>query len=287
VSVRRALAGLGEALAQELSSAVCADSWLGRVEPRAKVLGVILLVFGSTLLHTLWSLGALLAVVLLLALSIRLPARRLARVWLGVPLFSLAIILPAATNLVTPGAAVLTLWHFGHAIRIGPWILPEAITVTSSGLTVAGRFLLRSADCITLSYLLIATTESMVLLNGLRRLGMPKVFGMVLTMGQRYLAVILRAAEEIHLAKLSRTVAAGPLRSEQRWIAAGIGMLFRRTHRLAQEIQYAMISRGYDGDLQLRSRSGLRAPDLVWIVGILALAAALIVMDRLCLGSLY
>jgi cobalt ECF transporter T component CbiQ len=287
VSVRRALAGLGESLAQELSSAVCADSWLGRVEPRAKVIGVILLVFGSTLLHTLWSLGALLAVVLLLALSIRLPARRLARVWLGVPLFSLAIILPAATNLVTPGAAVLTLWHFGHAIRIGPWILPEAITVTSSGLTVAGRFLLRSADCITLSYLLIATTESMVLLNGLRRLGMPKVFGMVLTMGQRYLAVILRAAEEIHLAKLSRTVAAGPLRSEQRWIAAGIGMLFRRTHRLAQEIQYAMISRGYDGDLQLRSRSGLRAPDLVWIVGILALAAALIVMDRLCLGSLY
>ena len=285
MSVRRALARLGEAFAQELSSAVCADSWLGRVEPRAKVLGVFLLVFGSTLLHTLWSLGALLAVVLLLALSIRLPARRLARVWLGVPLFSLAIILPAATNLVTPGAAVLTLWHFGHAVRIGPWILPEAITVTSSGLTVAGRFLLRSTDCITLSYLLVATTEPAILLNGLRRLGMPKVFGMVLTMAQRYLAVILRAAEEIHLAKLSRTVTAGPLRSEQRWVASGIGMLFRRTHKLAQEIHCAMISRGYDGDLQLRSRSGLRKSDLVWLGGTFVLTLAMVVVDRLHPGS--
>ena len=67
-------------------------------------MGVFALIFGSTLLHSLWSLGALLAIAALLALSVRLPARRLARVWLGVPLFSLAIILPAATNLVTPGS---------------------------------------------------------------------------------------------------------------------------------------------------------------------------------------
>jgi len=285
--VRRALARLGEALARELSSPPCTESWLGGIEPRAKVGGVFLLVFASTFLHTPAALAALFAVIIVLALSIGLPPKRLARVWLGVPVFSLAIILPAVTNLVTPGETVLSLWHIGNAVTLGPWVIPETITVTSTGLVLAGRFLLRSVDCVTLCYLLIATTDAMVLLNGLRRLGMPKAFGMVLTMAQRYLAVILRVAEEIHLAKLSRTIAAGPVRGEQRWVAAGIGMLFRRTHRLAEDVQYSMISRGYDGDLQVRSRSVLRVRDLAWLLAAISLAAVLIGLDRLRLGSPY
>ncbi len=187
--VRRALAALGEALAREMTSSPCADSWLGRIEPRAKILGIFTLVFASTLLHSLWSLGALLLLVMIVSLSIRLSGRKLGRVWLGVPLFSFAIILPAATNLVTPGTAILPLIHFGHTIAVGPWIIPETISVTGTGLVVAGRFLLRSTDCVMLSYLLIASTEPAVLLDSLRRLGMPRVFGMVLTMAHRYLAV--------------------------------------------------------------------------------------------------
>jgi cobalt/nickel transport system permease protein len=286
-SVRRALAGFGEALARELSSSPCTESWLGSIEPRAKIAGLFALVFASTFLQSIWSLAALFALILVLALSIRLPVRPLAHVWLGVPLFSLAIILPATTNLVTPGASALSLWHFGHAVRLGPWIVPETITITYTGLVVAGRFLLRSVDCVTLCYLLVATTDSVLLLNGMRRLGMPKVFGMILTMAQRYLAGILRVAEEIHLAKLSRTIASGPLRNEQRWVAAGIGMLFRKTHKLAHEVQNAMISRGYDGDLQVRSQSVLHTRDIVWLIGLTTLTSAIIIFDRLCLRSLH
>lgn len=284
--VRRGLSSLGEALARELASPPCAESWLGRIEPRAKVGGLFLLVFASTFLHTSSALAALFAVIILLALSIGVQLKRLARVWLGVPLFSLAIILPAVTNLVTPGETVLTLWRIGNAVKLGPWVIPETITVTNTGMALAVRFLLRSIDCVTLCYLLIATTDAMALLNGLRRLGMPRVFGMVLTMAQRYLAVVLRVAEEIHLAKLSRTMVTGPVRSEQRWVASGIGMLFRRTHRLAEEVQCSMISRGYDGDLQVRSRSVLHVRDAAWLLAAVTLALALVLLDRLCLWRL-
>ncbi|MCX6345194.1 MAG: cobalt ECF transporter T component CbiQ [Armatimonadetes bacterium] len=278
--VRRALAAIGEAMTKFLIDSPCVGSWLGAVEPRLKVAGVFLLVIACTLLHSLWSLGAMFAMAVTLALSIGLPVKRLLGVWLGAPLFSLAIIIPAATNLVTPGDAVLRIWDFGGSVHLGPWVLPHAIIVTDSGLTVAARFLLRSLDCITLSYLLIASTDSMVLLNGLRRLGMPKVFGMVLTMTQRYLAVMLRVAEEIHLAKLSRTISAGPLRNEQKWVAAGIGMLFRRTQKLAGEVQNAMISRGYDGDLQIRLRAAIKASDVMWLICSLAFAFVLYVFDK-------
>jgi cobalt/nickel transport system permease protein len=279
--VRRALARIGESLAREISSPPYAESWLGRVEARAKVVGVLTLVIVSTLLHELTPLAALFATTLILALSLGLPTRRLVHVWLGVPLLNLAIILPAATNLVTPGLPLMTIWRFGHPAAIGPWVIPEAIAVTNSGLIVAGRFLLRSADCITLSYLLVVTTDPQALLHALSRLGMPKMFGMVLTMAQRYLGLVLRAAKEIHLAKLSRTITGGPTRGEQRWVAAGIGTLFRRAHRLAQEVENAMLSRGFDGDLQLSREPSVRPTDFAWLVATFVLGAVLVISEHL------
>ena len=278
--VRRALASLAEVLAQELT-APTRDSWLTRIEPRAKIVGVLTLVIGATLLHGLWPLAALFAVALVMAFSARITAKRLARMWIGVPLFSLAIILPAALNLITDGPAVLTIWRFGPESKLGPWALPETLTVTQSGLIVAARFVLRSLNCVTLGLVLVASTGAPTLLNSLRRLGMPRIFGMVLTMTHRYLAVLLRAAEEIHLAKLSRTISAGPLRGEQRWVAAGIGILFRRTYRLAQEVQQAMLSRGYDGDLQIKPGPSLRLTDGAFLLAGIAVMLGLILADRL------
>jgi len=278
--VRRALARLAEALAQELT-AQSNDSWLTRIEPKAKIVGILILVVGATLLQGLWPITALFAVAVLMAVSAGLPARRLARVWLAVPLFSLAIILPATLNIVTDGPPVLALWRFEPGSRLGPWALPEALTITRSGLIVGGRFVLRSLACVTLTLTLIGSTDASALLSALRRLGMPRVFGMVLAMTHRYLALLLRAAEEIHLAKLSRTIAPGPLRREQRWVAVGVGILFRRTHRLAQEVQEAMLSRGYDGDLQVKPASGLRLADGVCLLASIAVTLALVLADRL------
>ncbi|HUV04045.1 MAG TPA: cobalt ECF transporter T component CbiQ [Armatimonadota bacterium] len=281
MAVRRALAGLAEALAGELSSPARSESWLARIEPRAKVLGIVALIFGTSLLNDLLPLAALSVAAVVLALSGRTGLRRLAKVWLGVPLFSLAIILPAMTNLVTQGSPVAVICHIGPGAKLGPWSIPDTIAITSSGLVVAGRFLLRVFASVTLAFVLIATTDHSALLNGLRRLGMPRAFGMVLAMTQRYLALLLRTAEEIHLAKLSRTITAGSLRNEQRWVAAGIGSLFRRTHRLMQEVHDAMLSRGYDGDVRATCKSRLRISDGLWLACAIAVTAALILSDRL------
>ncbi len=286
LSVRKALASMGEALALELCSSPCSNSWLGRLEPRAKVLGVFSLIFASTFLHNLISLGTLFAITLIVCVTISMPPRRLIHIWMGVPLFSLALILPAVTSWVTPGTSILTIWNLGHALSIGPFTIPGNVYVTSEGLIVASRFLLRTIDCITLSYLLVSTTDSQILLSGLRRLGMPKIFGMVMTMAQRYVEVILRAAEEIHLAKLSRTISSGPIRNEQRWVAVGMGLLFRKTHRLAGEVHNAMLSRGFDGDLQLGSQSKWQMSDAIWLVLVMVLVVSLILLDRGYLGAL-
>lgn len=279
--LRRSLAGFGEALAREFASASNARGVLSRLDPRAKIVGVLLLIVTATLIQKLIPLAMLLVVAMMLSAVGGVGARRIARVWLGVPLFSLAIILPAVTNLVTPGRSIVTICRFGAGATLGAWHLPEMLTITLPGILVAARFLLRSTDCVMLAFLLAATTDHAALVNGLRRLGMPKAMGMVLSMAQRYLVILVRAAEEIHLAKLSRTISTGPTRREQHWVASGMGSLFRRTHRLAREIHDAMISRGYDGDLKVGEMRGLHPRDIVWLVACAIIVVSLVSCEHI------
>ena len=279
--LRRTLARIGEILAKELTSSVKIDSWLFRMEPRAKIICIFLLLVCGSILQNLETLFALLFLAFFVGLSARISVQRLARVWLGVPLFSLAIILPASLNLITPGETAFILWRIGPEHNFFGYIFPPAITITWNGLMVAGRFLLRSICCVSLVWLLIASTDSAVLLNAFRRLGLPKVFGMILMMCQRYLVTLLHSAEEIHLAKLSRSISVSSLRKEQHWVAAGTGILFRKTYFLAQEVYNAMIARGYDGDLQVSRTGALQRADFIWMTGAFVFVVFLYLTDRL------
>lgn len=281
--VRQGLDNLTEILAREVASQKAADCWLRHVEPRAKIVGIFVLIFGMTFLQGLLPLALLLALAIVLIISARIRFGQLIRLWVGVPLFSLAIVIPATTNFVTPGKSLITIWHFGPNATLWHWHLPEVLAITDSGAIVATRFLLRTVDAVTLAFLLVATTGHPELIGGLRRLRMPRVFGMVLAMAQRYLAVLLRVAEEMHLAKLSRTICPQSLRQEQRWVASGIANLFRRTHSLAQEIHSAMLSRGFDGEVRLLSKGQIRLSDVIWLVVVTLLLAGLIIIDRIAL----
>ena len=250
--LRRAVGGFARLLEEMLSHEQRAEApgLLQSLDARAKLLGLAGLLVTVTLLQRRASIIAAYGLALLLGLVSGLSVGRLLRVWLTVPLFSTAIIAPATLNLVTPGAAVLTLCHPSLS-HFGPWALPPVLTVTAPGLFLAGRFLLRIGACVTFALLLTTTTRPDRLFQGLRGLGVPRVFVLLLGMMVSYLAVFLRAAQEIHLARISRTAALGPTRREQAWVAAGIGSLLRRTHALGQAVFHAMLSRGYTGEARL------------------------------------
>ncbi len=250
--LRRAVGGFARVLEEMLAHEQRAEApgLLQSLDPRAKLLGLFALLVTATLLQRPVSLAAAYAFALLLGLASGLPVRRLLRASLTLPLFSAALLAPAALNLVTPGRTVLTLGHLAHS-HLGPWALPPVLTLTAPGLFVAGRFLLRIGACVTFALLLTATTRPDRLFRGLRGLGLPRVFVLLLGMMVNYLAVFLRAAQEIHLARISRTAALGPTRREQAWVAAGVGSLLRRTHALGQAVFRAMLSRGYTGEARL------------------------------------
>jgi len=251
---------------------------LQELDPRAKALGLLGLIVLTTWLAT-WralALDALICLVLVALSGIKL--RRLAGIWLAVPLFSALLVIPATLNLIIPGEVLLPLWHTGQG-RWGPWVMPDAVGVTDAGLEAGARFVTRSLLCVTLALILARTTRPDRLFRGLRALGVPKIFVMLLTMMERYVVVLVRSAEEIHLVKLSRTITPGSLRQEQAWVAAGAGSLFRRSRSLGNAVYLAMLSRGFTGDVHLLEEARFRLADAAFIAAAGAACAALLAVE--------
>lgn len=238
---------------------------LQQIDPRAKVIGLIGLVVCTTLLNQFNSLLIAYSLCLLLALLSKIPLHRLFHVWMVVPLFSAAIMLPAMLNIVTPGEAIFTIWHFPH-LYIGPWRLPVSLSITDTGIFIALRFILRTTTCVTLALLLTITTPANRLFRGLRSMGVPVLFIMLLNMMERYVTIFLRTATEIHLAKISRSIDQLSIREEQAWVASGIGSLFRRTQTLGNAVYLAMLSRGYRGDIFLLEEQRWQLEDWAFIM---------------------
>ncbi|MEI7833769.1 MAG: cobalt ECF transporter T component CbiQ [bacterium] len=276
--VRRALGSFANIMRELLDNEAVAarPGLLQGVDARAKVIGLLGLLVVATLAHRPATLAIMLLVGITLALLSQVPPRRLLSAWLAVPLFSAAIMLPALLNVITPGNAILTLWP-AHTV-IGPWTFADGISVTDSGLFVAGRFLLRLTVCVTLALLLTTTTPVARLFRGLRALGVPQLFVTLLGMMSRYLTVFIRAAEEIHLAKISRSPGSGSLRQEQAWVAGGMGSLYRRTRTLGDDIYLAMVARGYTGEIHLLDEPRFELSDWAFLMFTVGFAVVLLVL---------
>ena len=277
--VRRGLGGLVGIATVLLDDGLAAgrQGWLGRVDARAKLLGLLSVLVATTFLRNLGPLALCLGAAWALAWFGGLDMRRVALALLAVPAFTLALAAPAAFNVVTAGTPLVVLCHLGGG-HWGPWRVPEFLTVTDRGLFVAARFALRSAACVSLASVLAAATRPQDLFKGLRVLGVPAAFVMVAAMMTRYLDLLLRSAEEIHLAKLSRSLGGVGVAREQAWAAAGMGELYRRSRTVAESVAEAMVSRGYTGEVHTLRQGRWSWQDGTFVAGCLAFGAALLAL---------
>jgi len=281
--VARTLARLADtvrqAMAQERTAR--ADGWLQRLDARAKVVGGLALIVSTTLVRGPWPLAALYAATLVAAATSKVPvASALKRVWLTVPLFTGLIVLPATLNLITPGEPVAVLARLGQGATLGPWALPEVITVTREGIAVALLVLARVASAVAIAVLVTATTRWQELLAGLRALKVPSAFVMVAEMTYRYFFVLAGLARSDFLGRRSRTMAQ-PERPEARGFVAGrAGTLFRHSLELSRQVNLAMVSRGWDGTPRVLGERPLAGRDAVAAALATVLAAGMVISER-------
>jgi cobalt/nickel transport system permease protein len=123
--------------------------------------------------------------------------------------------------------------------------------------------LLKFALTISSALLLIATTSFPGVCHALRRLGFPALFVSQLLFLYRYIFVLMEETMRIVRAREMRST--GVHSGGFRMFARLIGVLFLRTVDRAERIYYAMLSRGFQGDVPSLKQSRMAFRDVAFI----------------------
>ena len=254
---------------------------LQRLDARFKLLGVMLFVICTSLLHFLPFIYGLYGLALLLALISRIEAWQfIKRVWLVLPFFVGLIALPATLNIFTPGDPLLTIYTFAETHHIGPYVVPANIAVTRQGIFSALFLVGRVATSVSFVLLLTMTTPWSDLLKALRSVGIPQIYVQTLAMTLRYLMHFSQIVQETHIAKKSRMIRMRNPKEEQGWIAGQIGTLFKRSMQMSNEVHRAMTARGYQGEVRILNVFRIKKWDYVWVTICGSLSGVLLYFGR-------
>ena len=251
------------------------------LDARMKVLGILSLIVCTSLIHSVPCLYGLYGMTLILAFLSKIKATFfLRRIWLALLFFVGAIALPATLNLFTPGEPVFTLFSLNQAHQIGPYSIPQDISLTRQGISAALLLAGRVATSLSFVLLLVLTTSWASLLKALRSLWVPQIYVQTLAMTLRYLMLLSQTVQEMCLAKKSRTLRVGKTSAEQRWVAGQMGALFRWSMQLSVQVHQAMVARGYRGEVRILSSFQIRKRDYLWVAFCAGLSGIVMYLGR-------
>lgn len=250
------------------------NSLLHRLDPRTKILGVLLLSI-AIFLPKAWPGYALLGALVLTAVWIsRVPLGMILR---GLRLILIFLVIASLFNLfLTPGEPIFTLGR---------------LSISREGLMISAQAVIRLLLLIISASLLTLTTSPIRLTDGLERLlrpftriGVPAhELALMMTIALRFIPTLMEEADRIMRAQAARGAdfQSGSVTDRVRGLIPVLVPLFVAAFRRADELATAMEARGYRGgqgrtrmkELQWSLRDGLA-------LGLLLLLTALVVYLR-------
>lgn len=260
--VEKTLAGLAEAFERSLySEEIGARAGLLQgLDPRIKLVGLLLLIIAAAAARALPVIGAVFVVAVALALLSRIALTTLLkRVWLGALLFTGVIALPAL--FLTPGRPIARLPLLDWAI-------------SAQGLTSALFLMGRVLTSTTLATTLILTTPWADVLKALRVLRVPVLFVVILGMTYRYIFLILQTARDMFESRQSRTVGRLDGAEGRRVATASVGVLLSKSFQLSNDVYLAMQSRGFRGEIHTLDEFRATPRDWFALAAFVAVAGA-------------
>jgi energy-coupling factor transport system permease protein len=148
------------------------DSWLHRLDPRTKLWAVLLAGAAGLMFRQIGALVGLLLLAHLALLSARVPSDRIR--WLWARLAPLLVMILILQPLFAPGPGP-------DLLQLGP------LRLTVAGLLEGVSFALRAAALAFVAAVLLLTTDTTQLVQGLVKLGLPYPWGLTVGLAIRYL----------------------------------------------------------------------------------------------------
>jgi len=148
------------------------------------------------------------------------------------------------------------------------------ITLYQRGILILFNVTVKALFGVAAVTLLVSTTPFDELMEGLKKLGVPKVFITIASFMYRYIFVVVDEAMRMKRARDSRNF-------EGKWIwqAGAIGhivaTLFLRSYERGERVYSAMLSRGYDGEVKSLSEHSISQKDIMFTIFIVSTAILL------------
>jgi len=254
---------------------------LQSLDVRVRLLSFLCIIFLISVLHSPRTLWIVYGLSLVIAAASRVPLWFFQkRVWLFVPLFSAAVVVPALLNIITPGDPLWTLVRLDRSYSWGPYTIPAEIAITRQGFWGAVTFVSRVAASVSYAVLFTLTTRWSEAFSALRALFVPRILVMTLSMTERYVFVFLRLIQDMYRARKSRTIRPLSAGVDRHWTASRIGITFKKSVEMSRDIYNAMLSRGFHGEYRSLNRSRVRAFDCVWLAAVLCFGGIVILFER-------
>ncbi len=233
------------------------DSWIHRLDPRARILAACML----SLVLSLSQSGATLFTGLCMgggaAVAARIPiAALLQRL---VPLNALLALLSFVLLFFTPGDSLF---------QVGTW------GATWNGMYEALHIGLKANAIVLLLAALLGTIELVDLGHALGRLHVPAKLAHLLLFTVRYMGLMLSEFERLSRAAQLRGFRPGPNRHTLRTTGYLVGMILVRSYVRGERVLNAMRLRGYQGSLSFPGEMAFQRADAAF--GVMVAGAALL-----------
>ena len=254
---------------------------LQSLDPRAKLISILAIVFATSLIGDLRVLIFVYSLTLLFSYLSKIDVWFfIKRVWLFIPIFAGIIAIPMIFNIFFPGDPLVQLVYLGAGSHLGPFSLPESIFITRQGVSAATIFTIRVATCVSAVVLLFLTTPQQILFKSLRTVGVPKLYVLTMEMAYRYIFLLMDMVREMYVAKKARTIKARGMFEEQKWVGGRIGYTLIRSLDVSEKVHMAMMSRGYNGDVRIMQEFKMRNRDYIAGTMAISMSIALVLISQ-------
>lgn len=232
--------------------------------------------YQSTCVHQLDPRAKVVATVLFLFTVISFPKYEVAGL---IPFFLFPVLLMTMGEIPFLFVVKKVLFVSPFAIFIGIFnpLLDTGTVAVIAGMPISAGWIsfvsiiLKFSLTISAAILLVATTSFPGVCHALRQLGFPSLFTSQLLFLYRYLFVLMEEAMRIIRARDMR--AFGTRGTGIKVFVRLIGILFLRTVDRAERVYYAMLSRGFQGDMPSLRKSRIAMTDMAFMATMITFLA--------------
>jgi cobalt/nickel transport system permease protein len=165
--------------------------------------------------------------------------------------------------LVSPFAVFIGI--FNPLLDSGQVLIFNGLTISAGWLSFFS-IMLKFTLTVSTALLLIATTSFPNVCHALRQLGLPSLFISQLSFLYRYIFVLMEETMRIVRARNMRSY--GERGKGIRIFVRIVGILFIRTVERAERVYFAMLSRGFQGDMPSLKRFQIKTGDVIFAVSV-------------------